>query len=234
LGGVYIFSLSEMRGLASDGADTDLSIEVIGHDWWWEVRYPDGTVTANEIHIPVGEPVRLELTSADVIHSFWVPQLQVKTDQIPGRVNESWLQADSPGRYRGQCAEFCGLQHTNMVVYVVADAPDDFEAWLANESSDAAEPVGNVAERGRDLFMESSCAGCHAIRGTEASAEVGPDLTHLMSRETLGAGVLPMGPKELIDFVTDPQGTKPGMSMPPSELTDDELSAVITYLQELR
>jgi cytochrome c oxidase subunit 2 len=234
LGGVYLFSLSEMNGLAADGADTDLSIEVIGHDWWWEVRYPNGAVTANEIHIPVGEPVRLELTSADVIHSFWVPELQVKTDQIPGRVNESWLQADSPGRYRGQCAEFCGLQHTNMAVYVVADAPTDFEAWLANESSDADEPVGDVAEQGRDLFVESSCAGCHAIRGTEASAEVGPDLTHLMARETLGAGILPMGPKELGNFVMDPQGTKPGMSMPPSELTNSELSAVLTYLQGLR
>ena len=234
LGGVFLFSLSEMNGLASDGAEADLTIEVIGHDWWWEVRYPNGAVTANEIHIPVGEPVRLELTSADVIHSFWVPELQVKTDQIPGRVNESWLQADSPGRYRGQCAEFCGLQHTNMVVYVVAEDPDDFEEWLDHEASDAMEPASDFAQRGQELFMESSCVGCHAIRGTEADSDLGPDLTHLMSRETLGAGVLPMNVKALSHFVSDPQGVKPGNTMPPPELKTDELEAVLTYLNGLR
>lgn len=233
LGGVYLFSLSEMNGLVSDGSEPTFSIEVIGHDWWWEARYPNGAVTANEIHIPVGEPVRLELTSADVIHSFWVPELQVKTDQIPGRTNYSWLQADAPGRYRGQCAEFCGLQHTNMVVYVVAETQSEFSEWLSNEAADALEPEDSAAQRGSKIFMESSCVGCHAIRGTEASATDGPDLTHLMTRETLGAGVLPMGSKELLEFVTDPQGVKPGISMPPAELTADELSAVLTYLEGL-
>jgi cytochrome c oxidase subunit 2 len=177
--------------------------------------------------------VRLELTSADVIHSFWVPELQVKTDQIPGRVNHSWLQADAPGRYRGQCAEFCGLQHTNMIVYVVAESRADFDAWMSDSAAPAAEPQDPFARRGRDLFLESSCVGCHAIRGTAAAGVAGPDLTHLMTRETLGAGVLPMGTDSLTRFVTDAQQVKRGATMPPAELNEGELAAVIEYLEGL-
>jgi cytochrome c oxidase subunit 2 len=225
LAGVFLFSLKEMDGLASDSEGSRLTIEVVGRDWWWDVRYPNGAVTANEIHIPVGEPVEVELTSADVIHSFWVPRLQVKTDQVPGHVNRTWLQADEPGTYRGQCAEFCGLQHAKMVFYVVAEPRAEFEDWVA----DQAEPATATGSEGEQIFLEASCAGCHAVRGTEADEELGPDLTHVASRTTL-AGTVDNSRENLLRFVKDPHEIKPGVTMPPAELNDDELAAVIDYL----
>jgi cytochrome c oxidase subunit II len=232
LAGVYVFSLQEMNRLNADGADADLTVSVSGRNWWWEARYPNGAVTANEIHIPVGEPVRFELTTRDVIHSFWVPQLQVKTDQIPGRINVTWLQADSPGHYRGQCAEYCGLQHTNMVFYIVAEPRDQFDEWLENEAADAVETLGATARAGEEIFMNSSCVGCHAIRGTEADAHLGPDLTHLASRSTIG-GSFPNTQSNLTRFVRDAHTLKPGVSMPPAEITSDELTLLVDYLQGL-
>jgi cytochrome c oxidase subunit II len=232
LGGVYIFSLQEMNGLAAGGKDAEFTIQVSARDWWWEARYPNGAVTANEIHIPVGEPVRLELTSRDVIHSFWVPELQVKTDQIPGRTNYSWLQADAPGRYRGQCAEFCGLQHANMVFYVVAEPSEEFERWVDNEAADSAGATSNLAAEGEEIFMTSTCAGCHTIRGTTATEQLGPDLTHVATRETL-AGTLPNTTEDLRLFVRDPQRAKPGAAMPPTELSATELDALVAYLEGL-
>jgi cytochrome c oxidase subunit II len=232
LAGVYVFSLNEMNQLAADGSDADLVIEVSGRNWWWEASYPNGAVTANEIHIPVGEPVRFELTTRDVIHSFWVPQLQVKTDQIPGRTNITWLQADSPGRYRGQCAEYCGLQHTNMVFYIVADPQDQFDDWLDNEAADAVDAASETMRAGEDIFMDSSCVGCHAIRGTEADARLGPDLTHLASRSTIG-GSLPNTRSNLTQFVRDAHELKPGVSMPPAEITPEELDLLVDYLESL-
>jgi cytochrome c oxidase subunit II len=232
LAGVYVFSLREMNRLNADGADADLTVAVSGRNWWWEASYPNGAVTANEIHIPVGEPVRFELTTRDVIHSFWVPQLQVKTDQIPGRLNVTWLQADSPGRYRGQCAEYCGLQHTNMVFYVVADPPDEFDDWLENEAADAVETASETTRVGEEIFMNSSCVGCHAIRGTEAEARLGPDLTHLASRSTIG-GSFPNTRSNLTQFVRDAHDLKPGVSMPPAELTPEELDLLVDYLESL-
>ena len=228
LGGVYVFSLRQTDALAEDSEGSETAIEVVGHDWWWEVRYPNGAVTANEIHIPVGEPVEVELTTADVIHSFWVPRLQVKTDQIPGETTHSWLEADRPGTYRGQCAEFCGLQHANMVFYVIAEPSEEYEAWLANE----AEPAAAIGSEGEQIFLESSCAGCHAVRGTEAEGDLGPDLTHLAARTTL-AGVVENERANLLEFVRDPHDIKPGVTMPPAELSDDELESVIDYLEEL-
>jgi cytochrome c oxidase subunit 2 len=228
LGGVYLFSLKEMNALAGGSESAELTIEVVGRDWWWEVRYPNGATTANEIHIPAGEPVEVELTSADVIHSFWVPRLQVKTDQIPGEINTTWLEADEPGTYRGQCAEFCGLQHANMVFYVVAQTPDEFDAWV----EDQAAPAEATDLPGENIFLSASCAGCHAIRGTEADADLGPDLTHLASRTTL-AGTVPNDRDNLLRFVRDPHDVKPGVAMPPAELDADELEAVIDYLEEL-
>lgn len=226
LASVYVLSLREMNGLAADGRGARLTIEVIGHDWWWEARYPNGAVTANEIHIPVGEPVELELTTADVIHSFWVPELQVKTDQIPGQTNRQWLEADEPGTFRGQCAEFCGLQHANMVFYVIAD--EDFNAWVENQ----AEPAVASGMTGEDLFLSSSCAGCHAIRGTDAEGTLGPDLTHFAERDTL-AGVASLSRANLVSFVRDAQELKPGTTMPPAELDADEVDAVVDYLMGL-
>ena len=228
LGGVYLFSLGRMNDLSEAGADTSMTIDVIAQNWWWEARYPNGAVTANEIHIPVGEPVRLNLIARDVIHSFWVPELQAKTDHVPGHENHMWIQADRPGRYRGQCAEFCGLQHTNMVFYVVADEPAVFERWVANEAADA-QPTSS---EGEELLVNSSCAGCHAVRGTAATGQLGPDLTHLATRETI-AGVLSNTSDNLYDFVADPHDSKPGVSMPPTELTAEEVEAVVDYLMEL-
>lgn len=229
LSSVYVISLSEMNELAARGDDAAIEIDVVAHNWWWEAVYENEAVTANEIHIPVGEPVRLKLSTDDVIHSFWVPELQVKIDMIPGRTNRMWVEADEPGRYRGQCAEFCGLQHANMIFYVVAEPHADFDEWLANEAAPAIEGESF----GQQVFLNSSCVGCHAIRGTEARAPVGPDLTHLAARETIAAGVLPNTRSNLALWITDPQGVKPGVTMPPTEFTAGELEALLDYLSGL-
>jgi cytochrome c oxidase subunit 2 len=233
LSATFVVTLREMSALAKPLDSTRLTVGVIGHLWWWEARYPNGAVTANELHIPVGEPVRLELTTADVIHSFWVPQLQTKMDQIPGRTNEMWLQADAPGRYRGQCSQFCGLQHAQMVFYVVAEPPGDFQAWEARQAAPAAAPISPAAARGLGLFTSNTCAGCHAIRGTSAVATVGPNLTHLAGRATLAAGTLDNTPAELARWITDPQGVKPGAIMPPTQLSPSDLADLVVYLQSL-
>ncbi len=228
--GVYLFSLTEMNALQAAGSNPALTIEVSARDWWWEARYSNGAVTANEIHIPTGVPVRLDLTTRDVIHSFWVPRLQVKTDNIPGRHNFMWLQADRPGRYRGFCAEFCGLQHTNMNFWVVAQPRAEFEQWLDDQAEAIDESTASLD--GAGIFLSSSCAGCHAIRGTDASGLAGPDLTHLGSRETI-AGVLSNTRAALERFIRDPQSVKPGLAMPPAELTPEELEAVLDFLEQL-
>ncbi len=231
--GTYVFSLNEMNALATSGEDTDLTITVDAQNWWWEIEYPNGAVTANEIHIPAGEPVKLILESPDVVHSFWVPRLQAKMDHVPGQQNEMWLEADEPGRYRGQCAEFCGLQHAHMAFFVVADPPDEFDEWLANEAANAPEPDSPTARQGSDVFLSSTCVGCHSIRGTEAEAEIGPDLTHLAGRETIAAGKLENTRDNLAEFILDPQGVKPGIAMPPTDLDPDELEALLDYLEQL-
>jgi cytochrome c oxidase subunit 2 len=230
--GTFGFSLGVLDDL-SDEPDGALTIEVVSHNWWWELRYPDDVVTANEIHIPVGEPVQLVLPTADVIHSFWVPQLQVKEDHIPGQQNRLTLEADRAGRFRGQCAEFCGLQHAHMEFEVIAQPPAEFEDWLDRQAEPAAEPAASQAEEGREIFERSSCAGCHTVRGTSAEGDLGPDLTHLADRETIGAGLVALTPGNLADFIADPQDDKPGVSMPPSELTPEEIDAVTAYLMEL-
>lgn len=233
LAGSFVFSLGVLNDLAEPSDEPALAIEVVSRNWWWEVRYPGGAVTANEIHIPAGEPVQVSLPTADVIHSFWVPELQVKEDHIPGSTNSMWLQADRPGRYRGQCAEFCGLQHANMKFQVVAQPPDEFEDWLAGQAEPAAEPPTAGAREGREVFAGSSCAGCHTIRGVSEEGDLGPDLTHLASRETIGAGLASLTRENLADFVSDPQDDKPGVLMPPTELTPAEVRAVVDYLMEL-
>jgi len=233
LAGTFAVSLRALDALAGPTRNPALTIEVIGRNWWWEIRYPNGAVTANEIHIPVGRPVEVKLSTADVIHSFWVPQLNVKQDQVPGMDNRISLLADEPGRYRGQCAEYCGLQHAHMVFYVEAQPPAEFEQWLAREAAPAAEPTSPTASTGRDIFLRSSCAGCHTMRGTSAVGTLGPDLTHLASRETIGAGTLSMQRGPLTEFVRNAQGAKPGAAMPPTELSPEELSAVVDYLMGL-
>jgi cytochrome c oxidase subunit 2 len=215
--------------------ETKRTVLVTGHQWWWEIRYP-GTraVTANEIHIPVRTPVRLEVRTADVIHSFWVPELNRKIDTIPGRTNAIELYADAVGRYRGQCAEFCGLQHAHMGVAVIADPPAEFRRWLARQSQPAAAPAGSLASAGRDAFLGGACSSCHAIRGTSADSDVGPDLTHVADRQTLAALTIPNTKADLAEWIRNSQHVKPGNLMPNLRLPDSRLRAVVAYLEELK
>ena len=214
---------------------TRLTVLVVGHQWWWEVRYPGtNVVTANEIHIPVRTPVRLEVRTADVIHSFWVPRLNRTIDAIPGRTNAIELYADTSGRYRGQCDEFCGLQHAHMAFYVFADPPSVYRRWLTAQEKPAAAPVRGQAKAGEAAFMSGACSSCHAIRGTSANADVGPDLTHVASRTTLGALAVPNTRTDLAQWIVDSQHAKPGNDMPDLRLSAAELRAIVAYLQGLR
>lgn len=215
-----------------------IRIEVTGWRWWWEIRYLDAqdrviAVTANEMHVPVDRPVALTLESGDVIHSFWVPQLQGKTDLVPGTVNTSWFEADEAGTYRGQCAEFCGVQHALMAFVVIAESQAEFSAWLQNQRQPAAAPLTNDRQAGLDVFMQHGCASCHTIRGTEAVGILGPDLTHLSSRKTLGAATRPNTIGHLGGWIIDPQSIKPGNLMPATSLEAEELNALTAYLQSL-
>jgi cytochrome c oxidase subunit 2 len=235
--------------------DNTLFVTVIGRQWWWEYHYdhyngkpiravgPDGketdlpVITANELHFPASEsgvprPVYLTLKSADVCHSFWVPQLGGKTDLIPGRVNSMWFQTDKPGLYLGQCAEYCGTQHAKMLIRVVVDSPRDFEKWLENQRKPAAEiPAG---KSGRSAFLAQSCISCHRVRGTPAKGDYAPDLTHLMSRATIASGALPNTPENLKAWLEDPQTLKPGCLMPAFRLTAREYDDIVNYLLTLR
>jgi cytochrome c oxidase subunit 2 len=210
---------------------TSLTVRVIGHQWWWEIRYP-GTraVTANELHIPVATGVRVAGTTADVIHSLWVPELNRKVDVIPGRENVLLLDADHTGTYPGQCAEFCGLQHAHMEIRVIAEPRQRFQAWLAREAS----PAAAATSRGARVFVDQACSGCHQIRGTDARGLVGPDLTHFGSRTTIGAGVLPNDREHLRDWIRDPQHAKPGNRMPALKLSEADLRALVDYLEGLK
>jgi cytochrome c oxidase subunit 2 len=231
---VYVVGLRDLRALTVPKG-TDLTVEVTGHDWWWEVRYPeDGIVSANEIHVPVGRPVKLILTSQDVIHSFWVPQLTVKTDLIPGHTNTTWIQASKPGTYRGQCAEYCGLQHAKMAILVVAEPADAYASWLAAERRPAVAATDPTAVRGRLALERNSCAACHTVRGTAATGTVGPDLTHFGGRRTIGAGALANTRGNLGGWIVNSQTVKPGNKMPPQPLTPEELQALLAYLESLK
>jgi cytochrome c oxidase subunit 2 len=216
-------------------ASTQLTIHVTGKQWFWIVRYPGTTaVTANEIHIPVGARVNVIADTADVIHSFWVPELNRKIDMIPGRENRVLLQAQQPGRYRGQCAEFCGLQHAHMAMYVYADPPARFRAWLAAQAQPRRLPSTPAQQHGEQVFLANACASCHTIRGTSAQGDVGPDLTHVGSRGTLAALTIPNTPDYLQRWIRDPQHVKPGNRMPGLELSDPDVRALATYLESLR
>ncbi|MER9399297.1 cytochrome c oxidase subunit II [Mesorhizobium sp. M0615] len=237
--GLTLLSFFANRTLAAIGSDAALTIRVTGHQWWWEVRYEDATpsrilTTANEIHIPAGEPVKLLLTSTDVIHSFWIPSLSGKLDLIPGHMNVLDLKADKPGVYRGQCAEFCGAQHANMGTFIIAEPRAKFDAWWNDQLQPAATPTGGEAKAGQDLFLKRPCVMCHRIGGTPAGGTVAPDLTHIASRQTLAAGTLTMSRGNLAAWIADPQGIKPGSHMPVVELSGDELNAMVAYLEALK
>jgi cytochrome c oxidase subunit 2 len=216
-----------------------LTIDIVGHQWWWEATYEDPSpskriVTANEIHVPVGETIQFKLRAADVIHSFWVPSLHGKRDLIPGYVSTHWFRADTAGIYRGQCAEFCGLQHAQMALFIVAEPPVKFAAWLAAGSSSPAPPADSTLLYGRSVFMSTGCALCHAIAGTEARATIGPNLTHLKSRAAIAAGTLANTRANLMRWVRDPSAIKPGVRMPSVALSDTELAALVSYLETLK
>ena len=224
-------------------SDHALFITVVGRQWWWEYTYESyegkklGFTTANELHIPVSEkgidrPVYLTLKSADVCHSFWVPKLGGKTDLIPQHTNYTWFQTDRTGLFLGQCAEYCGSQHANMLIRVLAEPAADFEHWLKHESEAAVDDP--QTHTGKVLFLSQSCINCHRVRGTNAQGAFGPDLTHLMNRQTLASGMIPNTRENLRAWVADPQETKPGCLMPAFGLSDHDREQIVSYLSTLR
>jgi cytochrome c oxidase subunit II len=236
--GLLVASVLTGRALSSQPDKDVLTIEVVGHQWWWDVKYDDPVPartfkTANEIHIPVGQVVMLTLTSRDVIHSFWVPNLHGKKDLIPGHLATMWIQADRPGVFRGQCAEFCGYQHAHMALNVVADPPEEFAEWVDNQIKPAKQPADPVQARGQQVFLASSCVMCHTIRGTQAAATVAPDLTHLAGRQSIGAGTLANTRGHLAGWIVDSQKIKPGNKMPPNNLGSEDLQSLLSYLENL-
>lgn len=236
LGLAVIFAMTwrTMTATSTPPADA-LPVKVIGHQWWWEFQYPTlGVTTANELVIPVGRPVRAIVTSADVIHSFWVPQLGGKMDAIPGRENVLWLQADVEGTYYGQCAELCGISHANMRVRVRVVSEAEFQRWVEAQQAPAAQPVEPLAQQGYQVFMSKACVGCHTIAGTPAQGKVGPDLTHVGSRTTIAAGLLENTPENLARWLEDPPAVKPGSLMPRLGLTPEEIQALVAYLSSLK
>ena len=237
--GIATSSVVAGRGLYSPSGAGAITVDVVGHQWWWEFEYHDVTpsdvfTSPNELHIPVGVPVVLKAMSTDVIHSFWVPNLMGKRDLIPGIVTNTWIQADEPGVYRGQCAEFCGHQHAHMALEVVAEPMDKFQAWIRHQREPAPEPSTDEERRGKDVFMQSTCVTCHAIRGTDAGSHVGPELTHVGSRLTLAAGTLPNARGHLAGWIANSQSIKPGNRMPPNALAAGDLQAVLAYVRSLR
>jgi cytochrome c oxidase subunit 2 len=217
-----------------------VDVTVIGHQFWWEVRYPRFQVTtANELHVPVSEPSAsvptfIKLTSADVIHSFWVPELAGKVDLIPNRVNEIWMSPEAVGVYKGQCAQFCGAEHALMLLRVYAETPENFAAWIRQQQSEAAVPTSAAATRGRTEFATQSCINCHAIHGTVATGRFGPDLTHLMSRDTLASGAAANTAENLARWIDNPDTFKHGSLMPSMHLTKSQIDEITAYLVTLK
>lgn len=237
IAGFTLASFHTTRAL--QGGAADVTIAVRGLQWWWELSYidPDSSrsfKTANEIRIPVGRNIRLELDSADVVHSFWVPSLAGKLDLIPGRRNELTLRAERAGVYRGQCAEFCGTQHTHMAVFVIALERADYDRWADDQRRDAIAPSGDEASAGEQLFLGRQCAACHTVRGTGAHGETGPDLTHVASRQTIAAGLFETTRGSVAAWIADPQTLKPGNNMPMVPLDGNELRQLSAYMMSLK
>jgi cytochrome c oxidase subunit II len=233
-----VWTMVALASTSGPPSNPALVLDVTGHQWWWEVRYDSAEpaqvfLTANEIHIPVGETVLVRLHGGDVIHSFWVPKLTGKTDTIPGQVNFSWIRADRPGLYRGQCTEYCGYQHAHMSLEVIAEPHAAFDQWRAAQLASAPAPATPDQERGRQL-VEYRCGLCHQVRGTLAGAISAPDLTHIASRRTLAAGTLLNNPGNLSGWIEDPQAVKPGALMPNQFLSAQELADVRAYLETLQ
>jgi cytochrome c oxidase subunit 2 len=237
--GLLYASVATSRAMGEGVSREALIVQITGQQWWWSIEYQHSqpslrVTTANELHIPVGRQVVVNLRSIDVIHSFWVPNLHGKMDLIPGRLNTTWIRADAPGIFRGQCAEYCGLQHAHMGLLVVAQPADEFEAWLEAQRQPAPSPSTAQQAAGRQIFEKGPCTMCHTVRGTQAGARMGPDLTHVASRRTLAAATLPHDRESLTRWIAEPQQVKPGSRMPSSGLSADELRAVVAYLETLR
>jgi len=232
---VYVMELSVLNATPTSASGNDLTIEVIGHQWWWEVRYPQlGITTANEIHIPAGQTVALQLTTADVIHSFWVPEVAPKLDLINGVTNTLVLNGVAACQYRGQCAEFCGLEHALMAMLIVAEPPADFNTWAAGQRQPAAAPSDAATQQGQAVFLSQQCVYCHTVRGTSAHGQLAPDLTHLASRQTLAAVTILNTAGNLGGWVIDPQSVKPGNKMPHTDLPAPQLQVLLAYLESLK
>ena len=234
---LVVWTMFTLAAVASAPERPAFTIEIRAHQWWWEARYIDDAsdrtfLTANELHIPIGKPVQLRLIGDDVIHSFWIPALAGKTDVIPGQTNSAWLEATQGGTFRGQCTEYCGAQHAHMAEFVIAESEADFDSWWTRQLADAPAPASKLAVLGETIFL-ARCAACHAVRGTGAGGIVGPDLTHLMSRRTLGAGTVPNDPESLTRWIANAQAVKPGCRMPSLDLSHDDLGAVTSYVQTL-
>jgi cytochrome c oxidase subunit 2 len=240
LTGLLVWGLSLTRHLSETAAGPELRMRVSGEMWWWRVAYLDADgraylQDANELHIPVGRTIAIELVSPDVVHSFWVPQLSGKLDMVPGRANLIRIQADRPGVYAGQCAEYCGGPHALMGFLVIAHSPEDYARWLARRRSPAAAGLPPQAQRGAQLFLDAGCGACHRIAGTPANGLAGPDLTHVGARRTLGAGILPNHRGTMMGWIADSQAIKPGNRMPPYRvLSSEELEALAIYLEGRR
>ncbi len=233
-----VWTVEVLAQVSGPPSKAPLTIEVTGKQWWWQVRYLNADpsriiTTANEIHIPVGQPVRVFLIGADVIHSFWIPALTGKTDAIPGQTNTMWLEADRPGTYRGQCTEYCGEQHAHMAAFVVAESPDAFQTWWDEQLRDAPPPSTAQQVQG-EVDVVYRCGACHTVRGTGAGGTVAPDLTHLMSRQTIAAGALENTTASLAGWIGNPQAIKPGTRMPVLNLSGPELGDILAYLKTLR
>lgn len=231
---VFAATLQTMADVPSSAPADALKIEMTGHQFWYEIRYPgEGVVTANELHLPVGRDIAISLTSADVIHSFWVPELGGKLDMMPDRTNTLVVRADVPGEFRSRCAEFCGLQHTKMGLVVVAEDADSFRSWISSQQT-FTEPTTADARGGRQVFVGAGCVNCHALRGASGGGTPAPDLTDLPLRRTLGAATLPNTRENLARWITDPHAIKEGVAMPGTALSDEQLDALITYLTATR
>ncbi len=235
---LFILAVNTLQTIAPQPASASggdqMTVKVIGHQWWWEYQYPDLNITtATDLVIPTGKVVNLEITSVDVIHSFWIPQLNGKTDAFPNRINRSWVKANAPGEFYGQCAELCGPSHANMRAVVIAKDPADFDQWVKQQQMNPA-PAAGDAVAGAQVFLTGPCLGCHTINGTAANGKVGPNLTHVASRTSIAGGMLNFSPGNLKRWLADPPGLKPGSIMPNLHLSEQDIDALVAYLTTLK
>jgi cytochrome c oxidase subunit 2 len=236
--GLLVASVVAGRSISQLSTENAIQINLTGQQWWWKAEYvhPDASrrfLTANEIHVPVGRPVVLNLRAADVIHSFWIPSLHGKRDMIPGEVNTITIRADKPGVYRGQCGEYCGLQHAHMVLFVIVETQTQFDSWYANQVAPARTPETEEQRLGQQVFLQSACVMCHQIRGTDAGGRFGPDLTHLKTRGMIAAGTLPNTRGSLGGWIANPHSAKPGVNMPANTFDARDFGALLGYLESL-